>query len=159
MKYFLGLVIMIGLSNSGWTQPSKSIPVFQFTTLEGKMFKQADLTAGRMSFFVFVDTDCDHCQHAVEYIDRHYQEFKKVSVYLVSMNSPAMINQFMNQFGSTLVSQENVVVLQDTRYDFISKFKPRRSPGMFLYSADKKLQLYGDDEKKISEFSKRINAG
>ena len=158
MKYLLNLLIVIGLSKGSWTQPSKIIPAFQFTTLDGLMFKQTDLTAGKMSFFVYMETDCEHCQRTVEYVNRHYQDFKKVSVYLVSMNSPARIIQFINQFGKTLARQKNVVVLRDTRYDFISQFKPWKSPGMFLYSADKKLLLYGDNEKKISEFIKRINA-
>ncbi|HEX5652963.1 MAG TPA: redoxin domain-containing protein [Chitinophagaceae bacterium] len=158
MKYLLNLLIVIGLSKGGWTQPSKTIPAFQFTTLDGLVFKQTDLPAGKMTFFIYMETDCEHCQRAVEYVNRHYQEFKKVSVYLVSMNSPARINQFINQFGKTLARQKNVVVLQDTRYDFISQFKPWKSPGMFLYSVDKKLLLYGDNEKKISEFIKRIKA-
>lgn len=160
MRYLFILLMGISYSVNSWTQePGKVIPAFQFSTLDGAVFNQTNLTAGKMSLFVFVDTDCDHCQHAVEYLNRHYQEFKKASVYLVSMNSPARINQFMNQFGKTLVRQKNVVLLQDTRYDFISKFKPRKSPGMFLYSADKKLLLYGDDEKKIDMFSKKIKAG
>lgn len=160
MRYLFILLMGISYSVNSWTQePGKVIPAFQFSTLDGAVFNQTNLTAGKMSLFVFVDTDCDHCQHAVEYLNRHYQEFKKASVYLVSMNSPARINQFMNQFGKTLVRQKNVVLLQDTRYDFISKFKPRKSPGMFLYSPDKKLVLYGDDEKKIDMFSKKIKAG
>jgi peroxiredoxin len=149
----------MGQTIHSWTQPSIIIPAFQFTTLDGRMFNQTNLKSGKMSFFVFVDTDCGHCQHAVDYINRHYQEFKKASIYLVSMNSPARINQFMNQFGKNLVHQKNVVLLQDTRYDFISQFKPRKSPGMFLYSPGKKLLLYDDDEKKMGKFSKMIKAG
>jgi peroxiredoxin len=158
MKFLLSLLLSIGSAIHCLAQPSTTIPDFQFTTLEGKIFNQTNVTAGKMSFFVFVDTDCEHCQHAVEYINRHYQEFGKVSIYLVSMNSPARINQFINQFGKSLASQKNVVLLQDTRYEFISQFKPRKSPGMFLYSASKRLLLYEDNEKKIGEFAKKIKA-
>lgn len=160
MKNILSLLIVIGCSITSWTQePSKSIPAFQFATLDGAVFNPTNLTVGKMSFFVFVDTDCDHCQHAMQYINQHHKEFKKTAVYLVSMANPARINEFMRKYGANLVNQKNVVLLQDTRYDFISKFKPQKYPGMFLYSADKKLLLYGDDEKKIDMFSKRIKAG
>lgn len=160
MRYLFILLMAISCSVNGWTQePSKVIPVFQFSTLDGAVFNPTNLTTGKMSFFVFVDTDCDHCQHAMQYINQHHGEFKKAAVYLVSMANPARINEFMSRYGANLVNQKHVVLLQDTRYDFISKFKPQKYPGMFLYSADKKLLLYGDDEKKINMFSKKIKAG
>ena len=160
MRYLFILLIAMSCSVSSLAQePVKTIPAFRFSTLDGTVFNQTNLTTGKMLFFVFVDTDCDHCQHAMQYINRYHQEFKKVAIYLVSMANPARIIQFMNSFGKNLVGQKQVVLLQDTRYDFISKFKPKKYPGMFLYSADKKLLLYGDDEKKIYQFSKKIKAG
>ena len=160
MKYLFSLFIAVGWSIASWTQePSKIIPVFQFATLDGAVFSPTNLTTGKMSFFVFVDTDCDHCQHAMQYINQHHKEFKKAAIYLVSMANPARINEFMSKYGTNLVNQKNVLLLQDTRYDFISKFKPQKFPGIFLYSIDKKLLLYGDDEKKIAQFSKRIQSG
>jgi peroxiredoxin len=160
MRYLFILLMGISYSVASWTQgPGKVIPAFQFATLDGAVFNQTNLASGKMSLFVFVDTDCDHCQHAMQYINQHHKEFKKVAIYLVSMANPARINQFMNSFGKNLINQKHVVLLQDTRYDFISKFKPQKYPGMFLYSADKKLLLYGDDEKKINMFSKKIKAG
>ena len=160
MRYLFILLMAISCSVNGWTQePGKVIPVFQFSTLDGAVFNPTNLTTGKMSFFVFVDTDCDHCQHAMQYINQHHGEFKKAAVYLVSMANPARINEFMSRYGANLVNQKHVVLLQDTRSDFISKFKPQKYPGMFLYSADKKLLLYGDDEKKINMFSKKIKAG
>ena len=160
MRYLFILLMGISYSVNSWTQePGKVIPAFQFATLDGGVFNQTNLTAGKMLLFVFVDTDCDHCQHAMQYINQHHKEFKKAAIYLVSMANPARINQFMNSFGKNLVNQKHVTLLQDTRYDFISKFKPQKYPALFLYSADKKLLLYGDDEKKIDMFSKRIKAG
>ena len=160
MRYLFILLMGISCSVNSWTQgPGKVIPAFQFATLDGAVFNLTNLASGTMSLFVFVDTDCDHCQHSMQYINKIHKEFKKVAIYLVSMANPARINQFMNSFGKNLINQKHVVLLQDTRYDFISKFKPQKYPGLFLYSADKKLLLYGDDEKKINMFSKKIKAG
>ena len=128
MRYLFILLMAISCSVNGWTQePSKVIPVFQFSTLDGAVFNPTNLTTGKMSFFVFVDTDCDHCQHAMQYINQHHGEFKKAAVYLVSMANPARINEFMSRYGANLVNQKHVVLLQDTRYDFISKFKPQKT--------------------------------
>lgn len=161
MNNFFSLCLMVAVCcmNAAAQPAETAMPVFQFTKMDGSGFDRSQVAAGQISFFVFIDTDCDHCQRAMQYINRHYREFSKVSVYIVSMSSPARINQFMDQFGKTVAAQKNVMLLQDTRYDFISKFKPRKSPGMFLYSADKKLLLYGDDEMKIDRFLKRIKAG
>ena len=160
MNHFFSLCLVTALwcMNISAQPTDKGMPEFQFTKLDGSAFDRSQVAVGRLSFFVFVDTDCDHCQHAMQYMNRRYREFNKVNLYVVSMNSPVRINQFMNRFGPVLLSKNNVLLLQDTRYDFISKFKPRKSPGMFLYSADKKLLLYGDDEKKIDQFLKKIKA-
>lgn len=161
MKYLLNLYItLVVLCMNSTAQPAigTSIPGFRFTRLTGEMFEYKHLAPGKLLMFVFVDTDCDHCQHAVHEISKNHRQFNKAVVYLVSMNSPARINQFMNSYAKDLVGKKNVILLQDTYYDFISKFKPRKSPGMFLYSNEKKLLLYSDDEKNIGQFVKIIQA-
>jgi arsenate reductase-like glutaredoxin family protein len=34
--------------------------------------------------FFFFDSDCDNCQHAIQYINQHNQEFKKTAIYLIT---------------------------------------------------------------------------
>lgn len=161
MRYLFNLYItLVVLCVNSTAQPAvgTSIPGFRFTRLTGETFESKHLAPGKLLLFVFVDTDCDHCQHAVQEISKNHQHFSKAVVYVVSMNSPARINQFMSSYGKNLVGKRNVILLQDTYYDFISKFKPRKSPGMFLYSNKKKLLLYSDDEKNIGQFVKKIQA-
>jgi len=38
------------------------------------------------------------------------------------------------------------------------KFKPRKYPSIFLYSAKKELIMYDDNEQNLSRFSQKINA-
>ena len=111
-----------------------------------------------MIFFVFFDTECDHCQHAIQYINHHVQEFKKAAVYLITLDGQEKVTPFMAKYGSGLTNNKNVTLLRDINNEFLTKFRPRKYPSLFLYSAQKKLLLYDDDEQNLPRFTKQINA-
>ena len=102
-----------------------------------------------MTFFMFFDPDCEHCQRAIQNIDSQYRSFEKVAVYLISQDNEEKMNGFLNQYTKHLKSQKNVVLLMDTKSQFIAKFKPRRYPAMFLYSADNTLIDYEDNSETV----------
>ncbi len=60
----------------------------------------------------------------------------------------------MDKYGKQFLGKKNVAILQDLNNEFIIKFKPRKYPSLFLYSAKKQLLMYDDDEKKVTEFLK-----
>ena len=64
----------------------------------------------------------------------------------------------MNKYGNNLKDKKNVTVLQDPQYEFMRKFRPRKFPALFLYSTDKKLLLYEDNEQNMFRFLQQINA-
>jgi peroxiredoxin len=137
--------------------PAKTIPSFTFKRLNKTVFSNKDLEQGKLLFFVFFDADCDHCQHAIQYINQHNQEFKKTAIYLITLDSLKAINSFMAKYGSNLKGKKNVTILQDTNYEFMLKFRPRKYPSIFLYSAKKELIMYDDNEKNLFRFSQEIN--
>jgi arsenate reductase-like glutaredoxin family protein len=116
--------------------------------LDESSFTNKNLEAGKMLFFVFFDSDCDHCQHAISYINQHITEFKKTPIYLITLDSREKINQFMAKYGANLKDKKNITLLQDRKYEFLPKFKPRKYPAMYLYSTQKKLIHYDDEPGK-----------
>jgi len=110
-----------------------------------------------MLFFLFFDAGCEHCQHAVQAVNEHYEELKKTALYLISLDNQETINNFMKKFGATLYGKQNVTLLQDLNNEFIAKFGPRKYPSMFLYSPEKKLLIYNDNEENLFRFFKQIN--
>jgi cytochrome oxidase Cu insertion factor (SCO1/SenC/PrrC family) len=133
-----------------------AMPNFNFYRLDKTPFTNKNLQAGKLNLIVFFDAGCDHCQHAVDTYNKHYKELSKTAIYLVTLDNKETINSFMTRYGNNLYSSKNVTILQDLRNEFIARFKPRKYPSMFLYSANKKLLIYDDEPKNIGNFLKKI---
>jgi peroxiredoxin len=138
--------------------PAPTIPAFNFFKLDKSLFTDKNLAEDKMLFFFFFDADCEHCQHAMMNLNQHYQEYKKAAIYLISVDGQEKISQFINKYGANLNGKKNVTLLQDLKNEFIVKFKPRKYPSMFLYSAEKKLIDYEDNEESMFRFLKQLNA-
>ena len=138
--------------------PAQTIPDFSFSKFDKTSFTNKNLATGKPLFFFFFDCDCDHCQHAMANLNEHYKDYKKAAIYLISLDDQQKIQAFMTKYAPVVNGQKNVTMLQDTRNEFIAKFKPIRYPSMFLYSTDKKLLDYEDNAESMFRFIKQINA-
>ena len=137
--------------------PITTIPAFCFSRVDNTVFTNENLSKGRMVFFVFFDTECDHCHHAIQFISQHYNDFNKTAIYLVTLENINIALGFLTKNGNNLLGKNNVMLLQDTHSEFIKKFRPRKYPSMFLYSAKKQLLLYDDDPGHLPNFAQYIN--
>ena len=152
------LVVSILLSLKTYSQkPAETIPSFSFVRLDNTSFTDKQLEQGRKLLIVFFDAECDHCQHAIGYINENFEKFSKAAVYLVTQDEPVRIGWFMNKYGFKLSEKKNVTVLRDHQKEFIRKFTPRKYPSIFLYSEQRKLILYDDNEQNLFKFSAEIN--
>lgn len=151
MKHdFLTLFLAILIGGNVCAQiPAQTLPDFEFARLDTRPFANKDLARAKMLFFVFFDPDCEHCQRAVKNIDQQYMSFQKTAVYFISVDGHDKINRFVDTYAPHLNGQKNVVLLRDSLNQFIAKFKPYRYPAMFLYSIDKKLIDYEDNEGSV----------
>ena len=157
-QYFFSLLLMILSAIQLSAQvPTAILPEFQFSRLDQSAFTNKELPQGKTLFFVFFDPGCEHCQRTIKYIDKHCPLLNKTCMYLVSMDKTEKIAQFIATYGAHLRGRKNVLILQDRLYQFITKFKPKKYPSMFLYSAKKKLLDYSDDETKVPRFIDAIN--
>jgi hypothetical protein len=137
--------------------PVTTIPAFSFSRVDKTVFTNENVSKGRMVFFVFFDTECDHCRHAIQYISQHYNDFNKAAIYLVTLENVNRAVPFLIKNGNNLLGKSNVMLLQDTQSEFLKKFRPRKYPSMFLYSDKKQLLLYDDEPGHLPNFAQRIN--
>ncbi len=159
MRYVIPVIIfamLIAESLTAQQVPAQTLPDFEFSRLNKTAFKNKDLQQGKILFFVFFDSDCDHCQRAVKNIDQQFKSFQKTAVYLISADGHDKINRFVSTYAPHLKNQHNVTLLQDNFNQFIAKFKPYRYPAMFLYAVDKKLLDYEDNEESVFRFVNTI---
>lgn len=147
--YCLFLLLSLCTVNSLAQVPAQTIPDFTFYKLDKTPFINRDLAKEKKLFFLFFDTDCEHCQRAVSYIGQHYAVIKNTAVYLVTLDPQQKINLFMTKYGYGLKDRKNVTLLQDKQYQFIMKFQPKKYPSMFLYSQDKQLLDYEDNDESV----------
>ena len=158
MKYLIGIVcLFLVVTEKGMAQvPAATIPIFQFYRLNKTPFLNKDIVQGTKRFFVFFDSDCDHCKHAIAAISKHYKDFGKTTLYVLSLDNPQKMKFFLNAHGPNLIAKPNVILLQDVNDEFIKKFGPRKYPSLFLYSSKNNLLMYDDEEQNLPAFLKLI---
>lgn len=158
MKVILCSVwFLISVQFSINAQPAQRIPLFKFYGKNNQDFVNNDLAKGRKLFFVFFDSECEHCQHVVQHLNLQQKKLENVYLYLITLDSPEKAEKFLAKYGNNLLLKPNVKLLFDRNYEFINKFKPKKYPSLFLYSSKGNLILYTDDEGKMEFVFKKIN--
>ena len=161
VKQVFSILAFVFLVHTGSTaqEPAKKIPEFSFSRLDKTAFTNKDLATNKLLLFVFFDVECEHCQHAIKFIAEHYNNFKNTAIYLLTLDSQEKMTVFLNKYGGKLTAKKNVTLLQDTRQEFINKFKPRKYPSLFLYSKTKELLMYDDEEEHLPMFVQKVKNG
>ena len=160
MKYIVTILMLLFSSflPAAAQKPAAIVPEFTFYKVDKTSFTNAQLPGSKMLFFVFFDITCEHCQQAIQYINRHHKAFEKVAVYLITLDEWDKVKLFINRYGPQLENKTNIKILRDTRNEFITKFGPVKYPSLFLYSAKRQLILYDDEENSLERFKEKINS-
>lgn len=155
-NYFLSILLLFCSYAAVAQKPVQQVPQFVFYRLNKKPFTNQDMLPQKKAFFVFFDSDCDHCQHAIREINSQYGKFNTTEIYLVTLDDPNKINKFMSTYGPGLIGKRNVTMLRDLRNEFIADFNPRQYPSMLLFSAKGKLLIYQDDPNRLADIFKLL---
>lgn len=151
--FTMGMLMATGLFSQ---KPAEVIPSFSFVKLNKSTFTDKQVSAGKMVFFIFFDSDCEHCQRAMQYFNTHYKELEKTEIYLVTLDDKEKIFPFLAQYAPNLKDKKNITLLRDTNNQFVKIFGPGKYPSVFLYGKDRKLVLYEDNEDTMFRFLKYV---
>ena len=155
-NYILSFLLLFSSYVAIAQKPVQQIPQFIFYRLDKKPFTKQDMLPQKKALFVFFDSDCEHCQHAMHEINSQYKKFDKAEIYLITLDDPAKIARFMSTYGPGLIGKRNVTMLRDLRNEFIADFNPRQYPSMLLFSSNGKLLMYQDDPNALSQIFKLL---
>ncbi len=153
LVFFIVLWQGLCLSTNIFAQkPAETIPHFSFTKLDNTPFTTKNLAVGKDMLFVFFDVTCDHCKETISSLSKRLKECNRVAIYLITLDDKPQISTFLTQHGPNLSKEKNVTILRDKKDQFITLFGPRKYPSVFLYSREKKLLLYDDQDLKLEKF-------
>lgn len=151
LLFIIGMLIVTGLFSQ---KPAGVIPSFSFIKLNKSAFSDKQVAAGKMVFFIFFDSDCEHCQRTMQYFSNHYKEIGKTEIYLVTLDDKGKIFPFLTRYAPNFKDKKNITLLRDINNQFEKIFGPRKYPSVFLYGKDRKLLLYEDNEDTMFRFLK-----
>ena len=155
-NYFLSFLLLFASFVAIAQNPVRQVPWFVFYKLDKKPFTKQDMSPQKKAFFVFFDSGCEHCQHAMREINSQYKRLNKAEIYLVTLDNPNQITSFMTTYGAGLMGKKNVTILRDLKNEFIADFNPRQYPSMLLFSVKGKLLMYQDDPNRLSDIFKLL---
>lgn len=150
------LLVLLDPSRCGAQGPSSTIPAFTFYKLDGSAFAKSNLSSTAKIIFIFIDIDCKPCQKAIEELEKNYNEFKLISLYVISLSPSDDIQKFIEKNGKKLIEKKNFTLLQDKDRQFINKFSPTKYPAFYIYSPQGNLIQYFAGATKIKELIKAI---
>ena len=156
MVKYLGYIFLLATCLMGgkvFAQvPAQKIVPFTLYDMSGKAFTDKNIPKDKLTFFLFIDPGCEHCQKAIGNYNKNYESFKQTNIYIISETNLEVLLLFLAKYAPRLSQKKNVTLLEDKKNTFITTFQPIRYPGMFLYDKDGKLLLYEDNEETIFRF-------
>lgn len=121
------------------TEQGANMPDFAVTNITNDVvIQKEDIVKGKCIFVLFT-TDCDHCRQLIANIDKQYAAFKNIHWYFVAADNADAIQQCMQQYGKSLVSKNNVMLLQDVDHMVAGAFQARVFPSLYIYNERQKL--------------------
>lgn len=149
------LLLSVGFANS----QVRSLPEFRFFRMDnGAEVTHRNVTPGKKTLFVFFDTECPHCRVAITEYNHNQAKLNDINVFLITRDQKAVVNAFLKEVGSKLITKKNVTVLADNQNQFIGKFLPKKFPSMFLFGVNRQLMIYTDEEKDIPVILEKIKS-
>ena len=122
-------------------KPAAIIPDFDFYHFDKTVFTNKNIQPGKPVFFIFFDSDCEHCQRAMKQLSDNFEQYKKAAIYLITLDGQEKVKTFFTKFALRLIDNKHITVLQDTKYEFISRFGPKKIPFHFLIFKGQKIDF------------------
>lgn len=134
----------------------KKFPPFPLLNLDSARVNSSQaIDSKKKTVVVYFSPICNHCQHLAEDITGNMKSFKNTKFLFISSYSITEIKDFANNYG--LNKFKNISVFQDDQYKFVSFYKLRSLPGIFVYDTNQEYLATMPDHFKIEDLIKATN--
>jgi peroxiredoxin len=133
----------------------KTIPVFEYQTLEGKPFTNKDLKENTATIFLYFNSECEHCQGEATQIQENVEKFSNVQLVFISFEESKKITAFATKYK--LNNYANIHFLCDSKISFATAFDVNSLPSVIIYDKNKKLVAKIKGEIKALTLLKKLN--
>lgn len=131
------------------------LPVFNFTTLQGKWYNSHNKKSDHISVIIFFNSDCHYCTYEIESIIQHIDSLKNTDILLVSDQPFQKLRQLYKQYE--LGNYTQIKLLYTDYHNFISAFGTATVPTTFIYDENNRLLRLFKGEAGIEAILNVIN--
>ena len=150
------LLIMPGMSLTVNAQSGK-VPPFQIIQPDKKLFRASDLPLGKPIIIVYFSPECEDCQEFTKELLGRMNDFKDVSIVMITFLSVESVTQFATDFK--LNNYSNIYIGTEGASFFIrSYYNIATIPFLALYSKDGDLIKAYRGKIDLNDLSAFINA-
>lgn len=136
----MGVQVLKKLQHKEQVQQALAIlPDFNFYTLEGASFTNAQLPQNNKIVFIYFNTECEYCFYETKDISEQLERFKATTLLLVSNEKKEAIKAFA--IKQNLQDKSQVIFLQDSTYTFAKQFEANSIPYILVYDEQGRLLL------------------
>ena len=136
--FLLIKVLHLVLAKKSITENLSGIPLFSFSTVYlDETVTPSNFKTGNLLINYF-STDCDHCQYMATSFFKNSTKLKNIKIIMVTADEKIKVNAYIKSYNINLL--ENVIVLLDTKKEFLSKFGTSIVPSFFIYKDNKFLK-------------------
>ena len=159
MKKVISVLIvslLINLNLSAQEKP-QLLPNFAIQDTDGNTFSEKDLAHNKYIVFVYFNPTCPHCQRAFKTLNENVAKLgNNMTVYGITVGDKGNSLFFMKKYAPALNERSNFKLLLEKDKAFTTVFGVERYPSIYLYSPDKKILSFEQDEKKVLNFLGKI---
>lgn len=124
------------------------IPHFEFNTLDGKKFTEADLGDDKPVLLVYSNNECGFCAQQNREITLHIEQLQDAEVVMITPQSSTIIKSYKKLVE--LEKDEKLKILSDPEFMYPVFFGTGVMPAVHLYDSNHRLVKYFDEQTNFS---------
>jgi hypothetical protein len=153
---FLTLICFVLFMCPGIFAQKVKVPPFRMVQADGKVFRAENLPFGMPIIIIYFSPDCDDCQLFISELLARINDFRKVSIAMITYLQVGRVSDFVAK--NKLTSFSNIYVGTEGNYMIVKNYyNIEQFPFVTLYNKNGDLiKKYNSKEVNLNDLSERL---